>query len=229
MSQPIAAARCFTQPIPANLRLCPFTRAHDRRSRCPIRANARGRARALTHAKFRKVHVAHKPLQVADRCRVSAHGLAAAPPSLPPFPSPSPLVHGFSPLLLPPLLSFHPLPAPPAQSASQSNGFSPLHPSPCHGLCLGLLCVREGCEVPRPSSGTWWEAEGTKRRLGALLHGRRVEWAACLTLPRWARPSRRRSRARPKTGERRRRYRPVQGNAETNRERRIRAPRFRAR
>ena len=47
--------------------------------------------------------------------------------------------------------------------------------------------------------------------------------------PRWARPSRRRSRSRPpisaKIGERHRRYRPVQGSAETNTERQIRAPR----
>ena len=101
----VSAHRCFTQPIPDNSRLCQFTRAHDRRSRCPIRANVRGSARELRHAKFRKVHVARKPLQVAGGqvrpcpgpslpsspsfpSALSSRILAFAPPSPPPISSP---------------------------------------------------------------------------------------------------------------------------------------------
>ena len=104
-------------------------------------------------------------------------------------------------------------------------------PHPCKRGRARALTHAKFREVPRPSGGTGREAEGTKLRLDALLHGRRVEWAACLALQgRHAGPALRgvalapTRQSAPRRGSgaddtdpcraARRRYRPVQGSAE---------------
>ena len=137
--QLVCQAAEFKFESSGSLRLCPRTRARHPRSRRSIRAGARGRARALTHAKFRQVHVALKPLQVAGG---AAHAPAHPPPlilpSLPLLPPQSALVgsrrsstreiqpRGLSPIENPRELA--------GTREIQPRGLSPARPSPCPGL-----------------------------------------------------------------------------------------------